>query len=202
MPGYKQKCESFKIFEKNNRRASVLIDAFTLARTAGRPKEDERALLQGAVVFAIGALDNYIHELILEVVTTFGGNGAALHEPFRALVKDDPAIALRVALAGSDADRRAELRSALERWLDSRSFHGVQAVIQGLSYCGVALVEDGLPANWKARVEHFTKMRHKIVHRGLQPSLVADDAKECVGLVGSVAANINAEAVLLYRGKR
>ncbi len=200
MVGYKRKCESFKVFEKNNQRASVLIDVFAEGRGVGRPKDNDRTLLQGAVVFAIGALDNFIHELILEIVPTFGGDRAAMHEPLKALVKDDPAIALRVALAGSDEERRDELRFALERWLDTKSFHGVSAVVQGLGYCGVPLVESGLDKNWRTRVEHFTTMRHKIVHRGSAPSLVADNARECVELVGQVATNINGEAVLLYRG--
>ncbi|GMA22270.1 hypothetical protein GCM10025864_44960 [Luteimicrobium album] len=194
----KKKCESFAIFEKNNARASFLIQDFTLARKAGRPQEIERALLQGAVVFSIGALDNFVHELILEIVPRFGGNGDALHEPLRNIARDDPALALRVALAPTPERRREELQAALDKWLESKSFHGVSAVVNGLKYCGVDLSEVGLPTNWRARVEHFTEMRHKIVHRGMRPSLTVENATECVDLMGRLAANINDEAVKKY----
>lgn len=197
--GYRRKCDAYKVFEKNIWRAQVLVDMFAVARNAGRPSEDERALLQGAVVFAVGALDNFIHELILELVPAFGGDGASMREPLRAIAKEDPGIALRVALARDSVQASEEFRAALDNWLDSKSFHGVQAVMTGLSYCGLRLDESAIDKSWRARLEHFTEMRHGVVHRGKQPSLKAADAQECVSLVVELGELINGTGVMLYR---
>jgi hypothetical protein len=49
-----------------------------------------------------------------------------------------------------------------------------------------------------AELEHFTKMRHSIVHRGYQPKLMRSRAGDCVDLIDTVATAINSDIVTFY----
>lgn len=46
-----------------------------------------------ALVFAVGALDNLVHELIVEITSQFGGDGEDLKQPLAQIAKDDPGLA-------------------------------------------------------------------------------------------------------------
>jgi hypothetical protein len=194
----RSKCDSFAVFEKNLKRSRAFIKIFGEEnRAAGAPSNDERELLRGALVFAIGALDNFIHELILEIVPKFGGDRGAMKQPLTAIAKADPGLALRVALAGADGAEQ-EFRSALDSWLESQSFHGVGKIVGALSYLGIKLDESSLPGDWKKQLDGFTEERHQIVHRGSTKVIKRDDAKACTDLVEAIAAAINSRAVTYY----
>lgn len=195
---WKRKCESFVVFEKNLKRSRAFITIFGEEnRPAGAPSNDERELLRGALVFAIGALDNFIHELILEIVPKFGGDKGAMKQPLAAIAKSDPSLALRVALATAD-DAEQEFRDALDTWLEAQSFHGVAKILSALAYVGIKLNESNLPIDWKKQLEDFTAERHQIVHRGSTKVIKRDEAKACADLVESIAKAINADAVKYY----
>lgn len=194
----KRKCDSFVVFEKNLKRSRAFITIFGAEnRSAGAPSNDERELLRGALVFAIGALDNFLHELILEIVPKFGGDRGAMKQPLAAIAKNDPALALRVALADSN-DAEEEFRKALDSWLESQSFHGVAKIIGALSYLGIKLNESPLPIDWKKQLEEFTNERHQIVHRGSTKVIKRDEAKTCTDLIERIAQAINSDAVKYY----
>jgi hypothetical protein len=195
----KQKCDSYVVFEVNLNRSRAFIRVFGEEdRKPGGPTNDERELLRGSVVFAIGALDNFVHELILELVPQFGGSNDALRGPLQNITKADPALALRVALAPTPARAQEEFRVALDGWLESQTFHGVKRILDGAAFVGVKVDESTLTTDWRTRLEHYTKMRHEIVHRGKRPGVKRDDADGCSTLVASIAAAINGEAVKLY----
>lgn len=194
----RRKCESFVVFEKNLKRSRSFITIFGEEnRPAGAPSNDERELLRGALVFAIGALDNFIHELILEIVPKFGGDKGAMKQPLTSIAKSDPSLALRVALA-SPAGAEQEFRDGLNAWLETQSFHGVTRIIGAMGYLGVKLDETSLPADWKVRLEGFTDERHQIVHRGSTKVIKRDDAKACTDLVEAIGKAINIQAVKFY----
>lgn len=199
----RQKTEAYKVFEKNLERSNAFLRLFDVDRTVGQPTNDEKELLRGAVVFAIGALDAFLHELVLEIVPKFGGNRSALAEALRSIARDDPGLSLRIVLAaqgGGPIDE--EFREALDSWLEKKSFQGVTRVASALSYVGVKLsIKDfdqvtGL--NTGERLEYYTDMRHSIVHRGLRPNAVRSSAAECVAMIAAMAKAINAETVKFY----
>lgn len=201
----RKKCESYKAFESNLGRSRAFLRLFDIDRTAGQPTNDEKELLRGAVVFSIGALDAFLHELVLEIVPQFGGNRSALAGALREIAKDDPGLSLRIALAKAEgADLEKEFRDALDTWLEKKSFQGVSRVSAALSYVGVKLSIGDFDAstgvNTAARLEHFTDMRHLIVHRGAKPTATRPAAKECVDLIEAMASRINTEAIKFYNG--
>lgn len=194
----KKKCDSFTVFEKNIARSRAFIEIFgEKDRSAGSPTKQERELPRGALVFSVGALDNFIHELILEIVPKFGGDGSAMRTPLAAIAKSDPGLALRVSLASPDQAEN-EFRIALDAWLESQSFHGVKKIYGALDYIGVKIDESALPDRWQKKLEEFTEERHRIVHRGSTRSIKRDEAKSCTDLIETLATTINKEAVKYY----
>ena len=202
VPGPRKKCDSFKVFERNVERSRAFLRLFDVDRTVGQPSNDEKELLRGTIVFAIGALDAFLHELVLEVVPKFGGNRSALVDALRAIAREDPGLALRLSLAPDDKSKEDEFRAALDGWLERKSFQGVERVVAALRYVGVGLtIEDfdcstGLKT--AERLDRYTKMRHDIVHRGQRPSVVRNNAQECVDMIAKIGSTVNQEAVILY----
>jgi hypothetical protein len=194
----KRKCDAYVVFEKNLKRSRAFIRIFGEEnRPQGRPSSDERELLRGALVFSIGALDNFIHELILEIIPKFGGSRRSMKAPLSAIAKADPGLSLRIALASPGA-AEAEFRDALDSWLETQSFHGVSKILGALGFIGITLDESVLLPDWKQRLEEFTGERHQIVHRGSTKVIKRDDAKACADLVEAIAKSVNSDAVKHY----
>ncbi len=152
------------------------------------------------MVFAIGALDAFLHDLVLEIVPAFGPNSQDLTASMREIAKQDPSLALRVALKPDAA--RQEFQAALDEWLSARSFQGPEAVVRAASYVGVAWswheLDESLGADTAAELAKFTGMRHDIIHRGRKPDVGRGRAEWCLNLVDAIAAALNGEAVKLY----
>jgi hypothetical protein len=204
MPGHRRKCDSFLVFEKNIDRSMAFLRVFDYygeGRPRGAPSNDEKELLRGSVVLAVGALDAFLHDLILEVVPRFG-TAVALSEALKQIAKDDPSLALRVALARTEEDRVGEFRLALDSWLSSKSFQGPEAVTRAASYVGIGLAWPELDAQVgvkaAARLTAYTQMRHHIVHRGEHPAIRRENAQEAIDLVDGIAKIINKGVVQLY----
>jgi hypothetical protein len=196
----RQKCDSFKVFDLNVKRSRAFIRVFDgteTSRKQGRPTNDEVELLRGALVFAVGALDNFITELILELVPKFGCSGEAMKQPLTEIAKADPSLSLRVALAGT-GNPEDEFRNALSNWLETKSFHGVEKILVALGYIGVTIDESTLPTTWKQSLNDFTERRHQIVHRGDKSVVKREQAQECTDLVEAIGKAINKAAVKLY----
>ncbi|MGL4339387.1 MAG: HEPN domain-containing protein [Rhodoglobus sp.] len=193
----KKKCESFIAFEKNIKRSESFIAIFDSDRPQGRPKTEHDDLLRGAVVFAIGALDHFIHELILEIVPRFGGNASAMKDALAAISRSDPGLALRVAIAKEDRAQK-EFRGALEQWLESKSFQGVAKIIEAMGYLGIKLDELNFPTGWEPKLKKFTTDRHSIVHKGTGVRVTLQQAKDCTDLVKTLGSLINEKAVTFY----
>lgn len=197
------KCDSYKAFETNLGRSRAFLRLFDVDRRAGQPSNDEKELLRGAIVFAIGAFDAFLHELVLEIVPQFGGNRSALAGALREIARDDPGLSLRISLAVAEgADLETEFRDALDTWLEKKSFQGVGRVSNALSYVGVGLsiadFDQYTGVNTAAQLQRFTDMRHQIVHRGARPATTRGSAQDCVNLIATMAEAVNREAVAFY----
>jgi hypothetical protein len=95
---------AFGVFETNLERSRAFLRIFDKDRTVGQPSNDEKELLRGSLVFAVGALDAYLSDLILEVVPAYGPKSSHIADALKAIARADPGLSLRVALAASPAD--------------------------------------------------------------------------------------------------
>lgn len=115
---------------------------------------------------------------------------------YEDIVKEDPALSLRVALAGSEVERRAEFAEALDTWLSSKSFQGPEAVVRALGYNGLgttqAQIERDVDTEWTGRLQDWTEMRHGLVHRAKKPFVNRASAAECVQHVENLVRTIDA----------
>ena len=203
MPG-RRKCDSYKTFDKNIARARAFLDLFDLDRTQGRPSANDNELLRAAVVFAVGALDSMLHDLILEIIPRFGGDSEALRVPIASLNKDDPGLALLLHLPSEIEDREEAFRSALDSWLGRQSFQGAKRLVVALGYVGSTLTFVSLDEHTQAktadRLQYFTDQRNSMVHRGARPQVTRGTAGECVNLVTAIAKAVNADMLRYYNG--
>jgi hypothetical protein len=204
MPRRKPKAtEALGVFEANLQRARAFLRIFDTDRERGRPTADENELLRGSLVFAVGAFDAYLSDLILEVVPKCGPKSRELTVALKAIAKSDPSLSLRVALAPSAADRREEFSGALGEWLSTRSFHGPDKVVEALGYvaCPITWEEFDAASGVSAAEElrKITKYRHEIVHEGKKPRVtrwpIAEDANN---LVRSLARHIDVKVCVTY----
>ena len=206
MPAKRTRCEAYKAFLVNINRSRAFLRMFDepggKPRGAGQPSSDEKELLRGALVFAVGSLDGFLHELILELVPRFGGVRPALNDALKQISRDDPALALRMNLAEGEADKRTAFANALDVWLSQKSFQGPEAVRRAMEYVGCTVTwgdfDKATSKKTAERLQHFTEQRHRMVHRGARPSVGRATAGECVELVETIAGLINQESVKLY----
>lgn len=166
-----------------------------IKRGRGQPSDDEKELLRAAVVFSIAALDAYLHDLVLEEVPKKGVHSQELTEAMRNIAREDPALSLRVALADSPTEGRAEFREALDDWLSTKSFQGPEAVQRTLALVGkpvkAATLAKALGDDWASELAHWTDMRHRMVHRAEKPYIRRRNAGACLRLVTNVAEAVD-----------
>ncbi len=202
MPRKRQNCEAFKVFDKNVDRSQAFLNIFEVNRTQGRPTNDEQELLVATIVMSIGALDAFLHDLVLELVPRFGGDGPRFKAMAREIAKQDPGLAIRMQY--HDESPEAAFQEALSEWLNSQTFHGTQRVKQTGELLGFEVDfktagQDSGVQKPEAALDRFTKHRHAIVHRGVKPQgLRKDMAADCLNLVWAIGGVINDEAVKAY----
>lgn len=153
-------------------------------------------LLRSALVFAVGALDAYLHDLILEIVPKhISDPSPALKEGLREITKKDPVLALRVALASDEKARIQEIYSALDEWLSIESFQGPARVQKALEYLGCKLVwntvDREIQFKTASELQRITQKRHNIVHRGREHTITKDEAQAAIDLVRALAKYID-----------
>jgi len=102
MPSRHQKTKAYTAFEANIERSRAFLRIFDKepdgGRKQGQPTKDEKELLRGSLVFAVGALDAYLSDLILEIVPAYTPRSDKLAAALKGIAKSDPGLALRVAL--------------------------------------------------------------------------------------------------------
>ena len=76
--------DAFKVFEANLDRSRAFLRIFDKDRSAGQPTNDEKELLRGSLVFAVGALDAYLSDLIMEIVPKYAPRSSQLTDALRS----------------------------------------------------------------------------------------------------------------------
>jgi hypothetical protein len=191
-----------KVFEANLERSRAFLRIFDKDRGRGQPSNDEKELLRGCLVFAVGALDAYLSDLILEIAPEHAPKSRNLKEALAQIAKADPGLVLRVSLAATTADRHQEFRTALSEWLETKSFQGPEKVAGALSYLGCAIgwtdfdTTTGVVS--ATELGRVTDERHKIVHRGQKPYITRDLAEKAVTLISGMADLIDSRVCALY----
>jgi hypothetical protein len=197
-----KKTDAFRVFEVNLDRSRAFLRMFDKDRGVGQPTNDEKELLRGSLVFAVGALDAYLSDLIMEIVPKYAPRSSQLSDALKAIAKSDPGLSLRVALAQSDADRWEEFGAALEDWLATKSFHGPAKVAAALEYVACPITWDDLDAvtevSTAEELARVTDERHEIVHQGKKPYIRRHLAEEANNLIAAIAQHIDREVTKLY----
>lgn len=206
MPRRRTKTRAYKVFEANLGRSRAFLRIFDKepngGRQPGQPSNDEKELLRGSLVFAVGALDAYLSDLILEIVPAYAPKSEKLTTALRWIAKSDPSLALRVTLAPSDHDRQQEFRDALSEWLEDKSFQGPEKVSNALSYVGCTLTwpdfDKVTGRSTASELGRITGERHAIVHRGELPYVRRTLAGETIDLIAAMVKLIDGEVCTLY----
>jgi hypothetical protein len=163
---------SFRVFESNLERSRAFLRIFDKECGRGQPSNDEKELLRGSLVFAVGALDAYLSDLILEVVPRYVPKSKYLRDALREIAKADPGLALRVVLAGSKQASQAEFRTAMAEWLATKSFQGPEKVAMALNYVGCSILwkdfDEATGLSTLDKLSQATNERHAIVHNGAE----------------------------------
>lgn len=197
-----KRTDSLVVFEANLERSRAFLRIFDKDRGVGRPSNDEKELLRGSLVFAVGALDAYLSDLILEIVPQHAPATPDLTDALKAIAKADPGLSLRVSLAPSAAERRNAFRDALSDWLSTKSFQGPNKVTQALGYVACPLTwEDLENALGRPAAKDLTKVtndRHAIVHEGKKPNIRREIAEDANSLVADLARHIDANVSARY----
>ncbi len=184
------------VFDANLERSRAFLRIFDKGRGPGQPTNDEKELLRGSLVFAVGALDAYLSDLIVEVVPQYSPASSELAAALKAIAKADPGLSLRVALAPTKADATEEFRSALDDWLSTKSFQGPEKVVEALAYVGCAISWDSFDhaTGISPAAEHLRKItgeRNGIVHEGKKPYVRRHLAEEANNFIGAMAKHID-----------
>lgn len=194
--------DAFKVFKANMERAQAFVRIFNSGRTRGQPSNDEKELLRGSLVFAVGALDAYLSDLVLEVVPEYAPQSKQLSEALKAIAKNDPGLALRVSLISNAEQRKAEFRAALGEWLETKSFHGPEKVQAALSYVGCSITwhefDKATEVETARELDQVTEERHSIVHRGKRPYVTRDRTEGTHNLLSSIADLVDKQVLELH----
>jgi hypothetical protein len=193
--------EAWMAFVVNIDRARGLIRVFERARERGRPRKDDTELPLSSIVYSIGALDAYLHDLVLSVVTDHVPQSEELVRALKRL--DAEGLVLSMARARNVSGSRAAFKQALDDYFDDRSFMGIAGVLRALRLVGCPRTAEELAEatgheRFAVELEAFTEMRHAIVHRGEAVRMRKKRAWECVKLVEDVVTVIDAMVMARY----
>lgn len=118
-----------------------------------------------------------------------------MESAFKQIAKDDPGLALRVALTESSDAAKVEFRNALEGWLESKSFQGFAKLANALSYLGCQWKEQDFDAETgmgtATELNRITKERNNIVHNGAKPYVKLNSAENMVAFIEKIATIVD-----------
>jgi len=202
VPPSAQYTKSFKRLRTNLKRGHTLLDRFFdnpggNPRRAGQPAAHEQELLRSVLVLAIGALDAYLSEILIELIPRLAKAGTA-RAIFDRLMKENAGLILQaVYLSGSELEKA--VAEAVESHFQGSVMHGSRAVNQIVNWCGLNLSFDDFntaefPFAMKA-LDEWTDKRHRIVHRGELVKLKRDDASVVLDLIEHIGKTLNDRAL-------
>jgi RiboL-PSP-HEPN len=185
-----------RVFIKNVRRAQVLVDFFD-EHTEGRQQPTKAAaeLLRSALVFAVGALDTYLHDLILEIVPGRAPHSPRLAEELKGIAKRDPTLAFRLTRIDDDIARRLAFREALDKSLGTETFLNPRKLDQVLEFVGCQIdwqdFDEAAKCDAERELSLIAKQRNEILHRGSMSVITRDETGAAIALVDTLGRLID-----------
>ena len=196
---------AFQRLRKNLGRAETLLDKFFdnpagAPRHAGQPEAHEQEMLRSVLVLAIGALDAYLSDLLIETIPRIAKVSSA-QAVFDQLAKARPGLLLRAFFVGKE-QLQQELIEVLEAEFAGDSMHGSRAIVRVSDWCALELGwrdfnTDDFPEAMRV-LDEWTDKRHRIVHRGELVRLRRADATNIIKLVRSIGKTLNDRVIQRY----
>lgn len=188
-------------FVANHNRATALIRIFTRGRRRGRPRKEDVQLTRSSLVFSIGALDAYLHDLVLEVVGTFVPHSDELDQAIRKM--DPHNLVQNMARAASHVQVQERFRRRLDEHFDDASFMDIRGLQRAMTLVGCPLSMPELAAKMGRQetaqdLGRYTDQRHRIVHRGEDVAVTKEKAEDCADLVWNIVGNVDDEVASKY----
>ena len=193
----------YQSFTANIDRAKALIRIFDRGRSRGRPRKEDTQLTRSALVFTIGALDAYLHDLVLEVAGKFVPESDELDRAVKAMDPQD--LVQNLARAKTHDQVQERFRRRLDEHFDDASFMGVKGLQRALKLVGCPMGLDELSVNlgrpkFKQELGRYTDQRHRIIHRGENVRVKKEQADDCVDLVWNIVGNVDDAVASKYYG--
>jgi hypothetical protein len=202
--------DAFKRLNTNLKRAETVLDRFFdnpggKPRKSGQPAAHEQELLRSVLVLAIGALDAYLSDVIIETLPRMAKVGTS-GKLFDRLASARPGLVLRAYLVGKDNDIEREIEKELAEAIEAEfakdSMHGSGAALRVSDWCALGLgrrdFDSADVSNPLQLLDDWTDKRHRIVHRGELVRLKRADATEVIKVVRSTARVVNDAAIRQY----
>jgi hypothetical protein len=193
--------EAHFAFYENMERAEALLRIFERGRKRGRPRKEDTQLPRSSVVFSIGALDAYLHDLVLEIVAREVPPSDDLDAVLKGIAPHD--LVQRMARADDLGAAREVLRDALDKHFDDKSFMDVSGLLRALRLVGCRMTTEELAAEagepeLAAKLGRYTDIRHGIIHRGERVDVHKAKAWECAELVRSIVRVVDDAVTARY----
>jgi hypothetical protein len=185
-----------RVFSKNIRRARVLLEFFDEdTKGSQQPTNAATELLRSALIFAVGALDAYLHDLILEIVPAHAPHSPSLADILKAIAKEDPKLVLRIVHTDDKFARQREFRKALDDALSERSFLGSAGVKRALDLIDCRIdwpeFDEAAGSNIQRELSLLAQQRNNIVHRGWRTTTTRDEMGAAIALLETVGMLID-----------
>lgn len=192
-------------YENNTIRARYFLRIHEDAQKGrGSPPLPYRELPRAAVVFSVGAIDAYLSEVSAEVMIRQFRAGVANKEArdvLQRVLKDIPTLSLEVAILTTSDERVQRVQDAVAGHFHTNvSDHGQKAVSAAIVRMGRMpnqvwdhLVDLG-HKNPHAFLDHWTSIRHRIVHQGERPPVRRGGADDFIAFADDLVARVDAIA--------
>jgi hypothetical protein len=192
---------AYKSFTANIDRAKALIRIFERGRSRGRPRKEDTQLTRSSLVFSIGALDAYLHDLVLEVVGSFVPESDELDQAVKGM--NPQALVQNMARAQTHEQAQERFRRRLDEHFDDASFMGVRGLQRAMTLVGCPMDLDQLAVKlgrpqFKQELGKYTDERHRIIHRGQNVKVTKERAEDCVDLVWNIVGNVDDEVAAKF----
>lgn len=196
---------SFRRLRRNLDRGTVLLDRFFdrpggRRRASGQPRAHEQELLRSVLVLAIGALDAYLSDLLIELLPNLASLEST-SKVFDQLARDNPGLVLRAIYLGGNSAEQA-LAQAIEAHFEGKVMHGSRAVRQVTDWSGLGLGNADFNSSAfpdaLGKLDEWTDKRHRIVHRGELVRIGRPEASDVIGLIRSIGQTLNDKALRMY----
>ena len=181
-------------FRTNIDRANALIRIFERGRKVGRPRKEDTQLTRSSLVFSVGAIDAYLHDLVVTVVGAHVPQSEELDRVLREMDSHD--LVQNMARAPSHSAAQARFRAKLDDYFDDKSFMGVPGLLRAMRLVGCPVTTDDLAREvdrpkFASEYGRYTDLRHRIIHRGENVKVTKHMARDCAELIWNLVGAVD-----------